>query len=115
MIKSSSKTKKFLVTIILTLFILLAFGLSGFTISTITPSGNIYLANPNLGEETPPELVDVIKNGGFEERDPDPLNGVALDWEPYTNGKATFGFYDETWPEAVRNGEHAQLMEIFFV
>jgi hypothetical protein len=115
MIKPSSKTKKVLAVIVLTALIFLAFSLSAFTISTITPDENLYLAIPNPGEETPADQVNLIKNGGFEERDSDPLNGVAIDWEPYTNGKATFGFYDETWPEAVFNGGHAQLMEIAFV
>lgn len=55
-------------------------------------------------------LVDVITNGGFEERgEPD---GIAAGWETYSNGQAEFGWYDEQWPEAVRMGEHAQLMEI---
>ncbi len=61
------------------------------------------------------EPVDVIRNGGFEARDPDPMVGTALEWEAYSNGQAHFGWYDETWPEAVHEGEHAQLMEIFRV
>ncbi len=61
------------------------------------------------------EPVDVIRNGGFEERDSDPMNGAALEWTAYGNGQAHIGWYDETWPEAVKSGEHAQLMEIFQV
>ncbi|MCB0208544.1 MAG: hypothetical protein KDJ52_04425 [Anaerolineae bacterium] len=55
--------------------------------------------------------VDVIRNGSFEQRR-DPSNGVAEDWESYSNGEAEFGWYDEQWPEAVRMGEYSQLMEI---
>jgi hypothetical protein len=112
MMKLRPKTNKLLVTMAITLLILLAFGLSGFSISTMTPSGEVYLAGPNLGDETP-EQVNVIQNGGFEEwEDEDVHEGIARYWEGYTNGKAIFGFYNETWPEAVLNGEHAQLMEI---
>jgi hypothetical protein len=115
MMKSGTKTSKLLVTMGLTLLILLTFGLSGFTIATMTSEGEIYLAAPNLGEETP-EQVDVIKNGDFEEWEEENIHhGVALNWDHYTNGKAFFGFYNETWPEAVLTGEHAQLMEINMV
>jgi hypothetical protein len=114
MIKPSSKTSKFVVTIILTLLILFAFGLSAFSISTITPKGDVYLAIPELGEETPSERINVIKNGGFEERQEANIDLPTV-WETYTNGRAFFGFYDETWSEAVLNGEHAQLMEISIV
>jgi len=62
-------------------------------------------------EESPPEPVNVIKNGDFE-KPWQPLNGVAPDWSPYSNGQAFFGWYDEQWVEAVRNGKHAQLLEI---
>lgn len=55
--------------------------------------------------------VDVIRNGSFEQRR-DPSNGVAEDWEPYSNGQAEFGWYDEQWPEAVRMGNYSQLLEI---
>ena len=67
------------------------------------------------GEEVQPDMVDVISNGDFEKLW-QPLNGVAPDWEPYSNGQAHFGWYDESWVEAVRKGQgHAQLMEIFQV
>jgi hypothetical protein len=114
MTKPSSKTNKFLVTIILTLLILLAFGLSAFTISTITPKGDVHLAIPERGEETPSERVNVIKNGGFEERQTSNVD-LPIVWETHSNGQAFFGFYDERWSEAVLNGEHAQLMEISIV
>jgi hypothetical protein len=114
MTKPSSKTSKFLVTIILTLLILSAFGLSAFTISTITPKGDVHLAIPERGEETPSERVNVIKNGGFEERQTSNVD-LPIAWETHSNGQAFFGFYDERWSEAVLNGEHAQLMEISIV
>lgn len=86
-----------------------------------------HLTDPNFGagddgneegddeEGGSTEPTDVIRNGGFEARDSDPMVGVALEWEAYNNGQAHFGWYDETWPEAVNSGEHAQLLEIFQV
>lgn len=59
--------------------------------------------------------VNVIRNGGFEDQANSFGGGVAADWVPYSNGRAWFGWYDEQWLEAVRTGEHAQLMEIFQV
>ncbi len=100
--------------------------LSGAIFTTLLLSGWVYpgrvmpdtppLAPPS-GEGDEPaegvslEPVDVIKNGGFE-MGWQPLNGVPEFWSPYTNGEAVIGWYDEQWPEAVRNGNHAQLMEI---
>ncbi len=70
-------------------------------------------AAPPPGESA--ESVDVIQNGDFEEPW-ESMNGVAPKWEPYGNGQAHFGWYEESWPEAVRKGDgHAQLMEIFEV
>jgi len=68
------------------------------------------------GEEgAQPAMEDVISNGNFEKQW-QPLNGVAPDWQPYSNGQADFGWYDDSWVEAVRKGQgHAQLMEIFRV
>lgn len=67
------------------------------------------------GEGPQPEMEDVINNGDFEKRW-QPLNGVAPDWKPFSNGQADFGWYEEAWAEAVRKGQgHAQLMEIFRV
>jgi hypothetical protein len=108
----STKTNKFMVTIGLAVLILLIFSLSGFSIANLNPDETVYLAGPNLGEESP-DAVNVIQNGGFEEwdEDSDPPD-VARYWGGYTNGRAEFGFYDEQWVEAVGNGEHAQLMEI---
>ena len=108
----STKTNKFVVTIGLAVLILLVFALSGFSIVNMIPDETMAVAGPNLGEESP-DAVNVIQNGGFEEwdKDSDPP-GVARYWGGYTNGRAVFGFYDEQWPEAVGNGENAQLMEI---
>ncbi|RMF05890.1 MAG: hypothetical protein D6768_00285 [Chloroflexi bacterium] len=61
---------------------------------------------------TDPTGFNVIRNGDFEI----PFGAheaVAPEWEAYDNGRAHFGWYEETWPEAVRSGERAQLMEIF--
>ncbi len=136
MMKSSSKSHKLLATTILTLFILSAFTLSGFTIATMDdqadrqlppnegPGAGSAYGIPNAGgedgeqsadeeEESSTEPVNVIKNGDFEK--PWETSDVAPDWEPYNNGRAEFGWYDEQWLEAVHGGEHAQLMEIFHV
>lgn len=61
---------------------------------------------------TDPTGFNVIRNGDFEI----PFGAheaVAAEWEAYDNGRAHFGWYEETWPQAVRTGERAQLMEIF--
>lgn len=63
-------------------------------------------------QQEPGELVDVIKNGGFESWGE---GGIALEWEGYRNGQAWASWYQESWPEAVFRGEYAQLMEIFQV
>jgi hypothetical protein len=63
----------------------------------------------------PTEPVDVITNGKFEKPWED-NDGVAPDWEGFSNGQAHIGWYEELWPEAVRpGGIRAQLMEIFEV
>ncbi len=58
--------------------------------------------------------VNIIRNGDFEtpwaQQD-----GVAPEWQSYDNGHAHFGWYEELWPEAVRHGKQAQLMEIYEV
>ncbi|MEM7345101.1 MAG: hypothetical protein AAF485_12725 [Chloroflexota bacterium] len=98
-----------ILTLILVLTLILSLG--GFTGVPTEPSDQIV---PNAGAGDG-EMVDVIQNGGFEERPTDPGNGVATNWEAFSNGQAHFGWYDETWPEAVKKGEHAQLLEIFEV
>jgi hypothetical protein len=108
MVNSTSKTRKIMVTLLLSLFILAAFIISGFTIAGIEQQNPAKLLP--LGQEQ----VNVITNGGFELPFED-REGVAPFWEPYSNGQAQFGWYEETWPEAVYEGERAQLMEIFLV
>ena len=110
MVQSSPATRRLLVTIILALFILAAFGISGFTIADMD-GHQIDYRLPPLQE---PEPVDVIVNGDFELPWED-REDVAPEWEAYTNGQAHVGWYEETWPEAVHTGEQAQLMEIFEV
>src|SRR5688572_5224673 len=106
--KLSPQRRKVLVTVLLTFLILSAFVISGFTVATFDKTVNRDLP-PNQGGG-----VNVIRNGGFEERNPTD-NGIALNWERFSNGQAWASWYDETWVEAVRTGEHAQLMEIFQV
>lgn len=52
-----------------------------------------------------------LTNGNFEEGfGPD---GVALGWSKFsTDGRASYGWYDETWNRAIFEGKHAQLIEI---
>ncbi|MFN8459377.1 MAG: hypothetical protein U0401_32790 [Anaerolineae bacterium] len=109
MVKLSPQHSKMVATLILSCLILAALALTGFTVTTVDSRIESHLP-PNQGPG------DVIQNGGFEQRDTaNSNNGVALNWQPYSNGQAHFGWYDETWPEAIRTGKHAQLMEIFEV
>jgi len=110
MLKLSPQKSRLSGVLIISFFILAAFIISGFTISTFDPAINRKLP-PSQGSGQ----VDVIKNGSFEQRDSNTKNGVALDWKPYSNGQAWFGWYDETWPEAIRTGQHAQLLEVYQV
>jgi len=52
-----------------------------------------------------------LTNANFEEGfAPD---GVALGWKRFDNGgRASYGWYDETWSQAILEGKHAQLIEI---
>jgi hypothetical protein len=124
--KLSSVPRKISVIFVLSFFILAAFAVSGFTITTLDGQTGLSLP-PNEGPVSPQAggedgrgqaaaPVDVIRNGGFEQ-DWDPIEheGVAPEWNPYSNGQAHFGWYQEEWPEAVRTGQFAQLMEIFMV
>lgn len=107
--KQSAQRNKVLATVLLTFLFLSVFLISGFTIATF---------DKTIGRELPPNQgggVNLLKNPGFEERDPNGNNGVALNWLPYSNGQAHSSWYDETWVEAVRTGKRAQLMEIFEV
>lgn len=56
-------------------------------------------------------LGERLANGGFEEGfGPD---GVALGWQRFDNGgRASYGWYDETWSKVIYEGKHAQLIEI---
>ncbi len=110
MMKLTPQKSKLVSTLIITLFILSAFVISGFTVAGFDQTSSPARI-PHQGDG----LVDVIRNGGFEDRDTNSNNGAALEWEPYSNGQAWFGWYNETWLEAVRTGKHAQLMEIFQV
>ncbi len=66
------------------------------------------------GQQVQPARVNLIRNGEFE--DPwQQQDGVAPGWEGFDNRHADFGWYEETWPEAVNDGDRAQLMEIFKV
>ncbi len=57
-------------------------------------------AGPNL-------LVNGNFEGGFVNQ------AVAKGWGWFTNGgRATYGFYDDTWPPVVKEGRHSQLIEI---
>jgi hypothetical protein len=98
------KISKLLGVITLTALLLVAFGISGFTLAEQfdTPAGQAAPAAQ--------QLVNVIRNGDFEEN---PTSDVAKYWQPYSNGEAHFGWYLEQWPEAVHSGDSAQLMEIF--
>lgn len=98
--------------------LILALMLTGFTVIDRVEPDLPPNTGPNFGGEQPAEAevvsskpINLIKNGSFEERDADDPD-KAVGWEHYTNGRAVFGFYDETWPEAVYKGEYAQLMEI---
>ncbi len=131
MLKSSPTSRKLLVTLTLTIFIFAAFAISGFTIAGVDGQLEQQLP-PSEGPGAPPtggegneqetgagvkqaaEPVNVIRNGDFEEPFVS-FESVAPEWEPYSNGQAWFGWYEETWTEAVRTGERAQLMEIFEV
>ncbi len=69
---------------------------------------------PQVQPAQQPNEVNVIRNGDFELSWVN-QDGVAPEWEGYDNGRAHASWYEELWPEAVRRGERAQLMEIFEV
>ncbi len=84
----------------------------------LNPQGLVTIADTSAPAEEvavvqAPARVNVIRNGGFELPWPDPENGVAPEWQAFDNGRAHFGWYEETWPEAVYKGQRAQLMEIY--
>jgi hypothetical protein len=55
-----------------------------------------------------------LTNGGFEEGfDAIPVGKVGKGWGWfYNDGRAGYGFYDETWMAAIHAGEHSQMIEI---
>jgi len=58
-----------------------------------------------------PEMVNVVRNGGFEWGFGD--DGVAYQWERFTNEGAKYLFAAEGWPLAIRNGQTAQRITVF--
>ena len=69
-------------------------GSTGGSTAVLTCSGTNMVANGNF-------------EGGFSSA------GVAKSWTAFSNGgRATYGFYDETWAPVVYEGKHAQLIEI---
>ncbi len=55
-------------------------------------------------------LVNGDFEGGFA---PGPWGEVGAGWTAFTNGgQTTYGFYDETWPPVIYEGDHAQLIEV---
>jgi hypothetical protein len=55
--------------------------------------------------------TNIIQNGNFEQRVGDG-SGLPVGWGPASNHGGEVSWYDEAWPEAVRTGQFAQLMEI---
>lgn len=61
------------------------------------------------------QQTNVIVNGGFEDGftgEPGIVEGLGNGWSRFDNGGAFYGWYDDTWPLVVAEGEHAQLIEI---
>lgn len=98
------KVNRLLLVLIIATSSLSIFAISGFTV--VTPTSSI------LGVSAAQALNNVIRNGDFEHN---PTSSVGTYWQPYNNGQAHFGWYDEQWAEAVHSGKHSQLLEIFQV
>lgn len=98
------KVNRLWLVLIIAISSLSLFAISGFTSLTPAASG--------LEAAAAQALNNVIRNGDFEAN---PTSGVAAYWQPYHNGQAHFGWYDEMWAEAVHTGQHSQLLEIFQV
>ncbi|OQY25157.1 MAG: hypothetical protein B6I34_02680 [Anaerolineaceae bacterium 4572_32.1] len=62
---------------------------------------------PPTATSAPTEL---LINGNFEEGFG--TDGLATGWSKFSNGDAGFGWYDDTWPPVVLEGEHSQLISI---
>ena len=55
--------------------------------------------------------TNLVFNGDFEKGFV--MGAVGKGWGWFTNdARATYGFYDDTWPPVVRDGKHSQLIEI---
>jgi hypothetical protein len=102
---ATSKPGRILLTLVLAALLMLALVVSGFTLVE-GPNRSV----SNIGSLQ--ALTNAIQNGDFEQN---PASSIATYWQPYDNGQAHFGWYDEKWPEAVHSGKHSQLMEIFLV
>lgn len=66
-------------------------------------------ATVKVGEEG-----QFLTNGDFEGGfAPIPLGKVGKGWSWfYNDAQAGYGFYDETWPPAVQEGQHSQMIEV---
>lgn len=102
---TSFKINRLVFSALISLLILAAFAISSFTVlpASTSPAAEIAAAQA---------LSNAIRNGDFESN---PTSSVATYWQPYHNGQAHFGWYDEMWAEAVHAGQHSQLLEIFQV
>lgn len=58
----------------------------------------------------PPQSTELLTNGNFEEGFGE--EGVAIGWNGFSNGDASFGWQDDTWEPVVWEGEHSQLLFI---
>ncbi len=55
--------------------------------------------------------TNLVFNGDFEQGFV--MDAVGKGWGWFTNdARATYGFYDDTWPPVVKDGKHSQLIEI---
>jgi len=92
---------KLLPLVTVTLFVFAAVLVSGFTVAEMETG----VSQVSLPAAQAP--VNVIVNGDFE-KPWENREGVAPDWEPYSNGQAHFGWYEELWPEAVYGGSESR-------
>lgn len=79
---------------------------------TATPQGQEATSTPPPPPPpTPiPQPTELLTNSNFEEGfGPD---GVAIGWKKFSNGDAGFGWFDDSWPPVVLEGEHSQLISI---
>jgi hypothetical protein len=69
------------------------------------------LASPAPPPPPVASTANVIYNGDFEE-DWSDWQPVASGWESFDNDDAHYGWYKDTWPKVVYDGEQAQMIEI---